>query len=343
MDNLNNYLKFSKFIKKFILPIGSIKLVKKIIFNKNKNFAILCYHRIVDESYFFKSFSPLDGLCDSKKKFYNQINYIKNNFKIVSLDELNETILKKKDFVISITFDDGYKDNLTNAYPILNKLKIPFTIFVVPRFLEGDTFMWWYELWDFINCSNFILIKNEKYFCNNIKLKVNLFHNLMNILINMKLECQKKFLKKLRKSSTNIDYAHLCLDWNDIDFLSKQKLITIANHTFSHLRLKNLSQKELFFEVVTSKKILENKLNRKINYIAYPFGGDNDISNENLLFSKENNYVLGFSTKKIINYKNLNLMELPRYNVDNDISPLSLMGKINGFEDLILKIKNCFK
>ena len=48
--------------------------------------------------------------------------------------------------MITITFDDGYKDNLDYALPILEKFKVPATVYVTTRFLEGDTWMWWYEL-----------------------------------------------------------------------------------------------------------------------------------------------------------------------------------------------------
>ena len=39
---------------------------------------------------------------------------------------------------VAITFDDGYRDNFTVAYPILKRLGLPFTIFVIPRFVESE-------------------------------------------------------------------------------------------------------------------------------------------------------------------------------------------------------------
>jgi len=40
---------------------------------------------------------------------------------------------------VAVTFDDGYKDNLTVAAPILLKHKIPFAVFVTSSFVQGGS------------------------------------------------------------------------------------------------------------------------------------------------------------------------------------------------------------
>jgi peptidoglycan/xylan/chitin deacetylase (PgdA/CDA1 family) len=47
---------------------------------------------------------------------------------------------------VAITFDDGYRDNLTLAAPLLRELELPATCFLVPGFLERTTRAWWEEL-----------------------------------------------------------------------------------------------------------------------------------------------------------------------------------------------------
>ncbi len=67
------------------------------------------------------------------KNFEKQMNWFyKNNWKsftiseLISLDEIPE-----KSFVI--TFDDGFEDNCTNAFPILQKYNFKATIYLVPN------------------------------------------------------------------------------------------------------------------------------------------------------------------------------------------------------------------
>jgi peptidoglycan/xylan/chitin deacetylase (PgdA/CDA1 family) len=61
-------------------------------------------------------------------KFKSQMNYLnKYKFKIVPFGTENG---------ISITFDDGYKDNLTIALKILEAFNYPFTIFISTDFID---------------------------------------------------------------------------------------------------------------------------------------------------------------------------------------------------------------
>jgi len=96
-----------------------------IFYNKLRP-KILMYHSIAND--------PKDPYSVSIEMFEKQINYlIENNYHIISLKNLVDglkkgTCLKNK---IVITFDDGYKNFITNAFPILKKHKIPATVFLV--------------------------------------------------------------------------------------------------------------------------------------------------------------------------------------------------------------------
>ncbi len=45
---------------------------------------------------------------------------------------------------VCITFDDGYRDNYTLAYPMLKRLNVPFTVYVTTGFIDNQLPMWWY-------------------------------------------------------------------------------------------------------------------------------------------------------------------------------------------------------
>ncbi len=92
---------------------------------------VLMYHRVGDNSH-----EP--DMTVSNSNFDCQMRYIKENYKISSLDEILDLYISGSTLTedtIAITFDDGHRDNYINAYPILRKYDIPASIFVAINFV----------------------------------------------------------------------------------------------------------------------------------------------------------------------------------------------------------------
>lgn len=85
---------------------------------------VLNYHSIGSNSKFSLNIN----------EFEKQIIFLKNNYEIISLDEIEKNKNYKKINII-ITFDDGYEDNFLYAFPILKKYSVPATIFLVSDFV----------------------------------------------------------------------------------------------------------------------------------------------------------------------------------------------------------------
>lgn len=94
---------------------------------------VLCYHSINDTPYIECDPLPVAN-------FERHIRHLKENYNIISVDDLVDGIFGNKvlpDRPVAITFDDGYVDNFTNAYPIIQKYSIPVTFFLATRFVSG--------------------------------------------------------------------------------------------------------------------------------------------------------------------------------------------------------------
>ena len=76
------------------------------------------------------------------ENFTKQMEYIqKKGYKVITLDELVRSIKNKEPLKrnsVVITFDDGYKDNLEYAYPVLRKFGFPATIFLISGYIGND-------------------------------------------------------------------------------------------------------------------------------------------------------------------------------------------------------------
>ena len=74
-------------------------------------------------------------------------DYRRQGYRFVSIDEVCDIIGKGRTDqpFVCLTFDDGYSDNFTIAYPILKRLNVPFAIYVTTGYIDGTAKMWWYD------------------------------------------------------------------------------------------------------------------------------------------------------------------------------------------------------
>ena len=103
------------------------KLIRNIKTIAKDNGVILLYHSIAHDN-------PIDlekTLHNvSPVIFYKHIEDISDHFELVSLQEFTQAA--SKNGLAAITFDDGYKNVLENAVPILESFNCPTTLFLNP-------------------------------------------------------------------------------------------------------------------------------------------------------------------------------------------------------------------
>ena len=124
-------------------------------FKKQKT-VILLYHKVQHED-----------LHDAGKLFKDQMVFLKENYKIIPLDELVSCFKNGKiisEHYAAVTFDDGYRDNFDIAYPVLKCLNIPATIYLAPGYLDSSDTK--YLTWDMVNemiQSGLVQVGNHTY------------------------------------------------------------------------------------------------------------------------------------------------------------------------------------
>ncbi|HOX54234.1 MAG: polysaccharide deacetylase family protein [Candidatus Omnitrophica bacterium] len=105
---------------------------------------ILMYHHVDGAN------KSTDSPTVSKENFAKQMELIhKKGYNVISLDALVDATLNKKRLArnsVVITFDDGYKDNYTNAYPDLKKYNFPATIFIITGKIGQIEYVSWEDI-----------------------------------------------------------------------------------------------------------------------------------------------------------------------------------------------------
>ena len=301
--------------------------------------AILMYHRVLPDEDIKEDHEI--GLAVTKSNFEKQIKTLSSNYNIVSMDEFVNNLDKKdSEFMVSITFDDGYKDNLLHALPVLEKYKIPATIYITTRFLENHVTMWWYELKIIIEEKSTLefIYQNKKFFynLNNYKQKKSAFEKIRKFFLYLTSEQQLELLNIISGNSNRKNFSNICLDEEELKVLDKNPLITIGSHTHNHVNLKMLSEEEILKEIKTSIKILKNLLGHNIMHFSYPYGDKNQASVREYEIVEKLNFYSALTTR-VYPIRKKNLFSLPRLYVGNKTCDKTLKNHLSGFYNLASK------
>ena len=272
---------------------------------------IFIFHRVLDKPDVFSMGEP------DIKRFDRLLNILSGSFNILSIGEAVERISSSTlpARAACITFDDGYLDNYTNAFPILKKYNLPATIFIATDYI-GRGIMWNDIVIESIKSFTGKLdlpeldIDNEECTTDNQRIRI-----IMDILPKIKHLPQQEresYVSQI-ESITGYKRAQLMMNPDEIIELHNHG-ITIGAHTGSHPILANLSFEESMYEISESKKILEELLNETIDYFAYPNGKPgSDYTGKDVEIVKKLGFKAAVSTQLSIATKNDNIYELPRF------------------------------
>jgi len=240
--------------------------------------------------------APIDELRVSPKFFEKFLREQQKRLDFISIDEVPERMQQQKKgtkpFGV-ITFDDGYEDNYTYAYPILKKLGIPFTIYVSVNLVNDHAPIWNYPLIieRIIKKNGELNIDGVHYYCWKQEQKNETFKQLKYILFLLPYEhLQKEFKRLFAKYLTDDAFPKNTLTWEQIEKLANDPLCTIGNHTMSHCRLTITDYDALQYELGESKVILEQHIGKSVEYLSYPYGWKTDVSAEAVVFAQQAGY-----------------------------------------------------
>ena len=300
----------------------------------NRNvLSILMYHGF---------FLPADktGLTIFKRKQLN-IEIFENHLKLftkyctpISLEDalLNKNLPPNP---VVLTFDDGYKNNYTHAFPLLKKYKVPATIFVTTGFIDRTDYLWTDRLEFIIYNTN---SKNVDLYWENTKLTLELSTDeqmkktiyTIKVLLKTLPETQKlSFLDNLQNllrveyNWDKIPSVHLPLTWDEIREMKSSGLVSIGSHTVTHPILSKCSYEKQRRELMLSRQRIIEELGEDCTLFAYPNGEITDYNHETIGLLKKSGYMGAVTT--VVGYidnVNRDNFQLNRFGTGIDIEEL---------------------
>lgn len=181
---------------------------------------------------------------------------------------------------VTITLDDGYRDNLHNAVPLFHKHKVPYTIYVAPGLVDGEASLWWEDVEAAIAARERFVLDAPKgrvaFDVSTQARKRRVFGELMDLLSFRVPEAEQRRLAGEISQQCGIDQkAHVkseIMDWAQIAELSNDRLCTIGAHTIGHYALARLEADAARFELEESARIIEMETGRRPAHFAFPYG-----------------------------------------------------------------------
>lgn len=217
-------------------------------------------------------------------------------YDIVSMDEVcrRAVTLPAANRFVALTFDGGYKDVMTSAYPVLAKHGVPCTIYLPTAFPDGLGEAWWLALEEMIareSRISLVIDRKERHFSTrSTSEKYQTFEFLVSWMRMLAPPDLSFAINDLCKRYS-VDLAGLSrgasMDWDDLTKLGADPNVTIGSATVNYPVLSNLKDADARREIAMGKAVAEAAFHRTIRHFAYPFGDRDAFRRQHVAMTQE--------------------------------------------------------
>jgi peptidoglycan/xylan/chitin deacetylase (PgdA/CDA1 family) len=243
--------------------------------------AILTLHHVRPPRY--DRFQP-NRLLEITPRFLQRVarTLRRSGLDLVSVDEMHRR-LSEGDFgrrFICLTIDDGYRDTLQYAYPILKQHEIPFAVYVATSFADRLGELWWLALEAVIARNTRVGLtiegRDQRFDCRTVGQKRELFDALYGWMRGLETEDELRHAIRELCARYQVDInafcRDLCMSWEELAGLAADPLVTVGAHTVNHVRLAKVTASAAQAEMDMSRRVIEAALGNVVEHLCYPVG-----------------------------------------------------------------------
>lgn len=242
-------------------------------------FLILTYHRVNDDAHPFFAGMPT-------RLFREQMRAVQECFAIRPLEELVEGAASGRlpRNAVAVTFDDGYRDNYTHAFPVLKELNIPATIYLVTEALDDQLLIWHDRVFDGMHRTekNVVTFEARELVLTSEGDRHAALATILSVLRvqtpEEREDCVARLLADLGIHSAP-ERGWEKLSWHEAREMRRSG-VRFGAHTLDHPILSHVGEAEARRQISRSKARIESELETAIAEFAYPNGRDTDFTAE---------------------------------------------------------------
>ncbi|MFI5348844.1 MAG: polysaccharide deacetylase family protein [Elusimicrobiota bacterium] len=322
--------------KKLLARVGAYTGVTRLVeaLPGPPSLLILNYHRVGDAEK-----TPYDSgtFSCTTAEFDWQVDYLKRRFPIVDLEgavDIAHGRVKTPRTSLLLTFDDGYRDNFDQAFPVLRAHGVSATFFLPTAFVGTGRLPWW-DLIAFIVKSSAerriaLSYPEAAEFDLGPSDRSRTVAAILQLFKRPAVADTERFIRELEAAcgaERPAGGAERCfLNWDEAREMQESGM-RFGSHTHTHEILSKHPYARQLEELNASRRLLESELGRSIDTLAYPVGQPDTFNDETFKALREARYSTAFSFYSGVN-------------VPGRIQPFNVLrGGVDGEDRSVLRLR----
>ena len=292
---------------------------ERLVSRRRGELLVLNYHGVVKEPrperWSYENWDPA-------ATFRSQLQWVARWFEPVGLEGLRRWTSGEKFQrpACLVTFDDGYRNNLTVAAPILKAEGVPAVFFLATDYIGADRTLW----------NDEVRVRVVNWRGTEIRMPDGTTQAVGGDAVGRRAlserinrQCKKipnaereTYLEYLRAQTPQVNAmddpeARALLNWHEARKLAGMGF-DIGSHSVSHPILSRVPGDRIPYEIHESKTKIEQELGRPCEAIAYPNGTTDDVSDNVIEEVRRSGYQWGFMTTPVWHTSGDNPHRIPR-------------------------------
>lgn len=262
---------------RFLKGSGLLALARRLDFAEQRALRVLTYHRVGDPKR-----DPMHGdpgvFSATPDTFAEQVRMLAHHYAPIGIPELETAVrggspLPPK--AVLVTFDDGYRDFMTHAWPVLKAHSVPAVLFVPTGYPDRGRPFWWDEVWQILRQTRVGEMLLPGFGQVNLRtpggpaFAMTYFRKRLRPMPPGRVEQEVASLREAL--GVTVEPVSAVLGWEELRSLAREG-VTIASHGRGHLSMPSLTDEGITQDIDGAQQDFLRELNQAPRVFSYPFG-----------------------------------------------------------------------
>jgi peptidoglycan/xylan/chitin deacetylase (PgdA/CDA1 family) len=284
-------------------------------------------------------------------QFRLQIEYLKQHYNIISLEELIGHYTDGNSipqYSVVITIDDGYRSNYSLAYPVLKQFNVPAAIFLSTDFVDKKGPIWPDRIEYALNNTRHetfeLVLDGESFDLGTRNAKITADIKIRGKLKSMPQENRSEIIEKIEaelgeKLPENGERPEIYqpMEWNEIREMDESGLVAFGSHSCSHPILPKCKEQNIEREMALSRQRIEQNTSKSCTLFCYPNGDFNDLTTR---IAKDVGYSCALTTLEGMNNSSSDRYLLKRTGIMMPGGQAEFAMTVTGITKFVVDIKH---